>query len=84
MSIPDICPNCRQLFEILFVKFRLAGVQTISACPNCAIISDEPETRGAICEIIEPQAPSVQPPLQVEAALKSVSPSVTSAEKYPR
>jgi len=84
MSIRDICPNCRQRFEILFVKFRLAGAQTISACPNCAMISDEPETRGAICEIIEAQAPSVQPPLQVEAARRSVSPSETSAKNYPR
>jgi len=48
------------------------------------MISDEPETRGAICEIIEAQAPSVQPPLQVEAAQKSVSPSETSAENYHR
>lgn len=84
MSIRDVCPNCRQRFEILFVKFRLAGVQTISACPNCAMISDEPETRVAICEIIEAQAPSVQPPMQVEAARKPVGPSETSAENYPR
>jgi len=62
MSIPDICPNCRQRFEILFVKFRLAGVQMISACPNCAMVSDEPETRVTVCEIVEAEVPSVQLP----------------------
>jgi hypothetical protein len=84
MSIRDVCPNCRQRFEILFVKFRLAGVQMISACPNCAMISDEPETRVAVCEIVDAQALSVQPPLQVEAARKPVRQSETSAENYPR
>jgi hypothetical protein len=84
MSIRDVCPNCRQRVEILFVKFRLAGVQMISACPNCAMISDEPETRAEICKIVEAQAPCVQPPLQVEPARKPVSSGKTSAEDYPR
>ena len=70
MSIRDVCPNCRQRFEILFVKFRLAGVQMISACPNCAMVSDEPETHVAVCEIVEARAASVQLPVQVEAARK--------------
>lgn len=72
MSMRDVshddCPNCRQRLEIIFVKFRLAGVQMISACPNCAMISDEPEAHVEICEIVEPAAPSVQPPLQINAA----------------
>jgi hypothetical protein len=60
----DECPNCRRRFEILFVKFRLAGVQMISACPNCALMRDEPEARVGIREIFE-QAPATQP-LQLE------------------
>lgn len=39
----DDCRNCRQRFEILLVKFKLAGVQMISACPNCAMIHDGSE-----------------------------------------
>jgi hypothetical protein len=34
----DDCPNCRQRFEILLVKFALAGVLMITACPNCAMV----------------------------------------------
>jgi hypothetical protein len=45
MSVRDIsddnCPNCRQRFEIVLVKFKLAGVQMIGACPNCAMIHDD-------------------------------------------
>ena len=45
MSIDDVphddCPNCHQRFEIVLVKFKLAGVQMIGACPNCAMIQDE-------------------------------------------
>ncbi len=37
----DDCPNCRRRFEIVLVKFKLAGVQMISACPNCAMIHDD-------------------------------------------
>jgi hypothetical protein len=37
----DVCPNCRQRFEIVLVKFNLAGVQMIGACPNCAMINDD-------------------------------------------
>jgi hypothetical protein len=37
----DVCPNCRQRFEIVLVKFKLAGVQMIGACPNCAMIHDD-------------------------------------------
>lgn len=49
----DECPNCLQRFEILLVKFRLAGVQMIRACPNCALMCDEPEARVGIREIFE-------------------------------
>jgi hypothetical protein len=56
----DDCPNCRQRLEILLVKFKLAGVQMISVCPNCAMIFDEPQARVGIREIFE-QAPSIQP-----------------------
>jgi len=35
---PDDCPNCHQRFEILLVKFALAGVHMITACPNCAMV----------------------------------------------
>jgi hypothetical protein len=42
------------------VKFRLAGVQMISACPNCAMIAFESEAPVGIREIFE-QAPSIQP-----------------------
>jgi hypothetical protein len=34
----DACPNCGQRFEILLVKFALAGVRMIAACPNCAMV----------------------------------------------
>ena len=34
----DDCPNCRQRLEILSVKFALAGVHMITACPNCAMV----------------------------------------------
>jgi hypothetical protein len=56
----DECPNCLQRFEILLVKFKLAGVQMILACPNCALMCDEPEASVGIREIFE-QAPSIQP-----------------------
>jgi hypothetical protein len=56
----DDCPNCRQRLEILLVKFKLASVQMISACPNCAMICDELEAAVGIREIFE-QAPSIQP-----------------------
>jgi hypothetical protein len=56
----DDCPNCRQRLEILLVKFKLAGVQMIRACPNCAMICGEFETRVGIREIFE-QVPSIQP-----------------------
>jgi hypothetical protein len=49
----DECPNCRRRFEILFVKFRLAGVQMISACPNCALINDVPEARFGVREVFK-------------------------------
>jgi hypothetical protein len=32
----DHCPNCRDGFEIVSVKFALSGVQTVTVCPNCA------------------------------------------------
>jgi len=39
------------------VKFRLlAAVRIISACPNCATISDESETAVTIHDIFETQA----------------------------
>jgi hypothetical protein len=34
----DDCPNCRQRYEILLVRFALAGVHMITACPNCAMV----------------------------------------------
>jgi hypothetical protein len=34
----DDCPNCRQRLEILSVKFALAGVHMVTACPNCAMV----------------------------------------------
>jgi hypothetical protein len=37
----DDCPNCRQRFEILLVKFALAGVRMVTACPNCAMVPVE-------------------------------------------
>ena len=56
----DECPNCRQRFEILLVKFKLAGVQMISACPNCALMCHGSEAGVGIREIFG-QAPSIQP-----------------------
>lgn len=41
----DDCPNCRQRFEILLVKFALAGVHMVTACPNCAMVRGD--TRDA-------------------------------------
>jgi hypothetical protein len=35
----DFCPNCRNPFEIVTVKFRINGTAMIVACPNCAIAS---------------------------------------------
>jgi hypothetical protein len=40
----DDCPYCRQRFEILLVKFALAGVRMISACPNCAMVRGDSRT----------------------------------------
>jgi hypothetical protein len=37
-TFSDYCPNCRQGYEILLVKFGLAGVRMITACPNCALV----------------------------------------------
>jgi hypothetical protein len=37
-TLGDHCPNCRQGYEILLVKFGLAGVRMITACPNCALV----------------------------------------------
>jgi hypothetical protein len=34
----DDCPNCRQRFEILLVKFALAGVRMVTVCPNCGMV----------------------------------------------
>jgi hypothetical protein len=55
----DDCPNCRQRLEILLVRFKLAGVQMLSACPNCAMMAEEPETSVAIQGIFETL--SIQP-----------------------
>jgi len=51
MSIDDVphddCPNCHQRFEIVLVKFKLAGPQMIGACPNCAMIQDNDPKRAS-------------------------------------
>ena len=51
MSIGDLshddCPNCHQRFEIVLLKFKLAGPQMISACPNCAMIQDNDPKRAS-------------------------------------
>jgi hypothetical protein len=31
----DDCPTCRERLEIVSVKFKLSGVQLLTACPNC-------------------------------------------------
>jgi hypothetical protein len=56
----DDCPNCRQRLEILLLKFKLATVQMIIACPNCAMICDGPETSVAIQDIFKTRALSIQ------------------------
>jgi len=43
----DVCPNCRQRFEILLVKFGLAGVHMVTACPNCAMVRGDSRTTKA-------------------------------------
>jgi hypothetical protein len=51
MNIDDVshddCPHCHQRFEIALVKFKLAGPQMISACPNCAMIQDNDPKRAS-------------------------------------
>jgi len=41
---PDDCPYCHQRFEILLVKFALAGVHMIAVCPNCAMVRGDSRT----------------------------------------
>ncbi len=40
----DDCPHCHQRLEILLVKFALAGVHMITACPNCAMVRGDGRT----------------------------------------
>jgi hypothetical protein len=59
----DVCPHCRQRLEILLVKFALAGVHMIAACPNCAMVrgdrrsekrwSDKWRKRGRVQALIK-------------------------------
>jgi hypothetical protein len=35
-QLGDHCPNCGDGFEIVFLKVRLSGVQTVTVRPNCA------------------------------------------------
>ena len=35
-KLGEHCPSCGDGFEIVFVKFRLSGVQAVIVCPNCA------------------------------------------------
>jgi hypothetical protein len=37
----DFCAHCRQPLEIITVRFRFAGAEVISACPNCAMTGAE-------------------------------------------
>lgn len=32
----DACARCHHSLEIITVRFKLAGAEVISACPNCA------------------------------------------------
>jgi hypothetical protein len=38
---PDFCAHCHQPLEIITVRFRFAGADVISACPNCAMTGAE-------------------------------------------
>jgi hypothetical protein len=33
----DFCAHCHLPLEIITVRFRFAGAEVISACPNCAM-----------------------------------------------
>jgi len=37
----DFCAHCHQPLEIITVRFRFAGAEVISACPNCAVTGAE-------------------------------------------
>ena len=70
MSVCDVsddeCPNCRIRFEILLIKFKLAGVRMISACPNCAMIHGDSSNRAVVVrKFLEARTLSIPPPLQV-------------------
>jgi hypothetical protein len=43
----DHCPYCRQVFEIICVKFAAFGARTVSRCPNCALAPTKPATKPA-------------------------------------
>ena len=36
VAAEDRCPHCRFAFEIICVKFELAGTRTLAVCPNCS------------------------------------------------
>jgi hypothetical protein len=42
----DICPNCRDRFEILLVRFKLSGALVLTVCPNCARVSANKRARS--------------------------------------
>jgi hypothetical protein len=33
----DLCPHCRDPFEIVVVKFGFRSTAMIASCPNCAL-----------------------------------------------
>jgi hypothetical protein len=41
----DQCPYCRQVLEIVCVKFVALGARTVSRCPNCALAPTKPVTK---------------------------------------
>ena len=43
----DHCPYCRQVLEIVCVKFAALGARTVSRCPNCALAPTKPVTKPA-------------------------------------
>src|SRR5258708_8806239 len=43
----DRCPYCRQVFEVVCVKFVALGARTVSRCPNCALAPPKPVTKPA-------------------------------------
>jgi hypothetical protein len=38
----DDCPYCHTRLEIVYVKFGLSSVATVSTCPNCAVVAADP------------------------------------------